>query len=311
MELYVAPVTSRDRRPARRCAPALLVVLTAFAFAPGPAARAEERPKWELGAGGVFYTQPDYVGSDEVRFHAYPFPWVIYRGSRLRLDRESVQTRIFGSDLVRLDVSASGQIPVDSDDNDRRHGMKDLDWIAEVGPTVKFRVAMSDDGRHVLDVDVPVRPAFAIDTNRFAYEGVVASPKLQYRYEPEGWRFEANAGLEFSSNDYNEYVYGVAAAFTTATRRRYDPDGGYAGARLAAGVSRYFGPFYVGVFARYVNLSGAAFENSPLVGSDNAFIGGIAIGWVWLSSKEMVPVGAEANLEASHRAKPADAGAPR
>lgn len=276
----------------------LLGILAVFAagFALPAPARAEERPKWELGIGSVFYTQPDYVGSDEYRFHPIPFPWIIYRGPRLRLDRESMSTKIFGTDLVRLDISASGQISVDSNDNDRRHGMPDLDWILQLGPTMKFKVAQSDDGLHTLDIDVPLRVALALDWDHFSYEGLVASPKFQYRYEPEGWRFEGNAGLEFGSNDYNEYIYSVAPRFATVDRPAYGADGGYAGVRLSAGVSRYFGPFYVGLFARYFNLEGATFRDSPLVGSRSAFIGGIAIGWVWMKSDEMVPVGAAANL---------------
>lgn len=298
----MVPVSTPERpgRAAAGCALVLLaIVLTGLR--PGAAA-AEERPKWEVGLGSVFYTQPDYVGSDEYRFHAYPFPWVVYRGERLRLDRESVQTKILGTDLVRLDLSATGQVLVDSDDNDRRHEMPDRDWIVQLGPTLKFVVARSDNGRHALDVDVPLRAAFAVALDHFSYEGLVASPKLQYRYEPEGWRFEGNAGLEFGSNDYNEYVYSVAPQYTTASRPAYGADGGYAGVRLSAGVSRYFdgwrllGPFYVGVFARYFNLEGATFHDSPLVGTPSAFFGGVAIGWIWKSSKEMVPVGAGANL---------------
>jgi MipA family protein len=282
-----------------RFRPAFLLALLAFVSA--PVARAEERPKWEIGVGSVFYTQPDYVGSDEYRFHPIPFPWIVYRGPVLRLDRESIQTKIFGTDFVKLDLSASGQVPVDSNDNDRRHGMPDLDWIAQIGPSLQFPVTQSDDGRHTLEVDVPLRVALAIDTDNFSYEGLVASPKLRYRYEPEGWRVEANAGLEFGSNDYNEYIYGVAAKYATPTRRAYGADGGYAGLRFSAGVSRYFGPIYAGVFARYVNISGATFEDSPLVGTSSAFMGGLAIGWVWFKSDEMVPVGAEANLAARHR----------
>ncbi len=271
-------------------------VLVAALFGAATVASAEERPKWELGIGSVFYTQPDYIGSDEYRFRPIPFPWIIYRGTRLRLDRESMQTRIFGTSLVRLDLSASGQIPVDSDDNDLRHGMPDLDWVAQVGPSLKFEVAESDDGRHGLDVDVPLRAAFAVDFDHFSYEGLVASPKLVYRFEPEGWRFEGNAGLEFGNNDYNEFLYSVAARYATPDRPAYGADGGYAGVRLSAGVSRYFGRFYVGLFSRYFNLEGATFRDSPLVGSRHAFFGGVAIGWIWMKSDEMVPVGAEANL---------------
>ncbi|MFN2425181.1 MAG: MipA/OmpV family protein [Candidatus Binatia bacterium] len=277
---------------------ATLVGLACFvAGLVGPgAAAAEERPKWELGLGSVFFTQPDYIGSDDYRFYPIPFPWLIYRGSRVRIDREAVQTRIFGTDLVRLDLSVSGQVSVDSSKNNRRHDMPDRDWVLQLGPTLKFVVARSDDGRHSVDVDVPLRVALAIDTDNFSYEGLVASPKLVYRYEPEGWRFEGNAGLEFGNNDYNEYYYSVADRYDTPSRPAYGADGGYAGVRLSAGVSRYFGPIYLGLFTRYFNLEGATFRDSPLVGSRSAFVGGIAIGWVWMKSDEMVPVGAAANL---------------
>lgn len=279
----------------RRVAAALAVFA---ALASTHVAFAAERPKWELGIGSVFFTQPDYVGSDEYRFRAIPFPWIVYRGPRLSFDRDSLQTKIFGTDLVRLDLSAGGQIAVDSDDNDRRHGMRDRDWLAQVGPTLKFKVAHSIDGRHVLDVDVPLRAAISVDLDDVDYQGLVSSPKLQYRYEPDAWRFEANAGLEFQNNDYNEYYYGVGPAFATADRRAYGAEGGYAGVRLSAGGGRYVGPLYVGLFARWINLDGATFADSPLVGSRNTFIGGIAIGWVLMKADEMVPVGAEANLRA-------------
>jgi outer membrane protein len=275
-------------------AAALLVVVALLL--PVPPASAAERPKWELGVGSVFFTQPDYVGSDEYRFRPIPFPWIIYRGERLRLDRESMQTKIFRTDLVRLDLSASGQVSVDSGDNDRRDGMPDRDWIAQVGPALRFSLKQSEDGRHTLDLEVSLRAALAVSFDNFSYEGLVASPKFQYRYEPETWRFDANAGLEFSNNDYNEYYYTVPARFATASRPAYGAGGGYAGLRLAAGAGRYFGPIYLGLFARYINLEGATFVDSPLVGARHAFIGGLAVGWVWKSSSEMVPVGAEANL---------------
>lgn len=286
-------------RPSRLpsgCARALAVTLAAAALlAPPPPARAGQRPKWELGAGGVFFTQPDYVGSDEYRLRALPFPWIVYRGEVLRFDRDSMQTKIFGTELVRLDISASGQVAVDSNDCDRRHGMPNRHWMAEIGPSLRFKVAHSADGRHVLDVDVPLRTAIAADFDHISYEGIVASPKLEYRFEPDNWRFDADAGLEFQDNDYNEYYYGVAPKWSTPDRAAYGTEGGYSGLRVSVGVNRYIGPFYVGAFARYVNIAGTPFEDSPLVGSEHNFVGGIAIGWVLMKSDTMVPVGAEAN----------------
>jgi outer membrane protein len=295
-----------DRPSFREFAPVLLlagsvVALVTLLVRP---ALAGQRPKWELGIGSVFFTQPDYVGNDEYRFRPIPFPWIVYRGERLRMDRDSIQTRIFGTDLVRLDLSAGGQISVDSDDCDLRHGMPDRDWMTQVGPTLKFKVAHSDDGRHVLDVDVPLRTAISVNIDDVDYQGLVSSPKLQYRYEPDSWRLDANAGLEFQDNGYNEFYYGVAPKYATVDRAAYGAEGGYSGLRLSAGVSRYFGPFYVGLFARWINLDGATFEHSPLVGSNNTFVGGVAIGWILMKSDEMVPVGAEANLRARGHVPP-------
>ncbi len=312
MTLPARPSRRDLHLPDRRLPAAIVVAAMTLGFF-APVAGAEERPKWELGVGGVFYSEPDYTGSDEYRFRAIPFPWIVYRGERLRVDREGLQAKIFGTDLIRLDVSGSGQYSVDSDDNDRRHGMPDLDWIGQVGPKLTFVVARSDDGRQSLDVDVPLRVALAVDFDHFSYEGLVASPKLSYRYEPEGWRFEGHAGLEFQSNSYNEFYYSVPVRFATPDRPFYGADGGYAGLRLAAGVGKYFktpiswlGPFYVGLFARYINLEGATFHDSPLVGSNHTLIGGIALGWVFHKSSEMVPVGAEANLARRGIHAPAD-----
>ncbi|HYB99533.1 MAG TPA: MipA/OmpV family protein [Candidatus Limnocylindrales bacterium] len=254
-------------------------------------AHVEMRPKWELGVGSVFYTQPDYIGSDEYRFRIIPFPWIVYRGDRFRADRESIQTKIFGTDRIRFDISTSGQIAVDSDDNDRRHGMPDLDWMFQIGPSLTIHLLRSDDGNSALEIDIPLRPAFAIAFDHFKYEGLVASPQIEYKLSRGPYQFTGQAGLEFQDSEYNDFFYGVDHRFVTPDRRQYDGKTGYGGVRVAAGVARYFfDRFYVGVFTRYYNLEGAAFENSPLTGSTHAFVGGVALGVVLTKSDEMVPV---------------------
>ncbi|HYC57303.1 MAG TPA: MipA/OmpV family protein [Candidatus Binatia bacterium] len=251
----------------------------------------EMRPKWELGVGSVFYTQPDYIGSDEYRFRIIPFPWIVYRGERFRADRESIQTKIFGTDRIRVDISTSGQISVDSDDNDLRHGMPDLDWMFQIGPSLTIHLLRSDDGRSALEVDLPIRPAFAIAFDHFKYEGFVASPQLEYKLSSGPYQFTAQAGLEFQDSEYNDFFYGVDHRFVTPDRRQYDGDGGYGGVRVAAGVARYFWDrFYLGIFTRYYNLDGAAFEDSPLTNTSHTFVGGIALGVVLMKSDELVAV---------------------
>jgi hypothetical protein len=55
-------------------------------------------------------------------------------------------------------------------------------------------------------------------------------------------------------------------------------------------LSRRFPRFWVGGFARYDTLKGAAFEPSPLVRRDYAFMAGIAVAWVFAESSNKVEV---------------------
>ena len=43
--------------------------------------------------------------------------------------------------------------------------------------------------------------------------------------------------------------------------------------------------FWVGAFARYDNLSGAAFVDSPLVKDKESFMVGIGVAWILMESK--------------------------
>ena len=93
---------------------------------------AEERPLWELGAGGFAFAQPDYRGADEGRGYVLPIPYVAYRGDRFRVDREGIRGLLFESDRVEFDLSLFATPPVKSNDNTARAGMNDLDPTIEI-----------------------------------------------------------------------------------------------------------------------------------------------------------------------------------
>ena len=50
--------------------------------------------------------------------------------------------------------------------------------------------------------------------------------------------------------------------------------------RLTLTANRRFRTFWVGAFARYDNLSGAVFEDSPLVKRKDSFMAGVGIAWI-------------------------------
>src|SRR4030042_2754777 len=103
----------------------IVVALSVFCFLlPEIALGKEKKPVWELGVGvGLLYI-PDYRGSNESRFYVLPFPYIIYRGDILKVDRQKISGQVFKTDRVLLDVSFYGSVPVDSDKNSARAGME-------------------------------------------------------------------------------------------------------------------------------------------------------------------------------------------
>ena len=119
-----------------------LLLATLFIHAPSLAA---DKPLWELGAGIGVLDFPDYRGSDERSSYVLPIPYVVYRGEFFKVDRDSIRGELFESERLELDISLNGSVPVDSDDNDARRGMDDLDPTVEIVTTVK----KADDFRDI------------------------------------------------------------------------------------------------------------------------------------------------------------------
>ena len=105
---------------------------------------------------------PDYRGSDESRLYAIPFPYVVYRGTFLKADKDGVRGAFFDSDRVELNVSVGASVPVKSDDNRAREGMPDLQPTVEFGPALDLNLWRSDDRRYKVDLRLPVRAAVTV-----------------------------------------------------------------------------------------------------------------------------------------------------
>jgi outer membrane scaffolding protein for murein synthesis (MipA/OmpV family) len=104
------------------------------------------------------------------------------------------------------------------------------------------------------------------------------------------WNLGMQAGPLYGSRKYHDYFYAVDPEFATAERPAYEASGGYSGALALVSLSRRFPRFWIGAFARYDTLKGAAFESSPLVRRDYAVMAGFAIAWVFLESGKRVDV---------------------
>ena len=69
-----------------------------------------------------------------------------------------------------------------------------------------------------------------------------------------------------------------------------DEQSGYAGMQVLTALWKRFPSFWMGGFARYDDVRGAVFENSPLVTQKSGFSGGIAVTWVLAQSKQRVVI---------------------
>lgn len=265
----------------------------AVLLAGSAAAGAADAPLWEVGLGIGAVSFPDYRGSDRQRVHAVPVPYVVYRGEFLKADREGVRGVFFDSDRVEINVSLGASVPVDSDGNDARRGMPDLDPTVEIGPSVDVTLWRSADQRAKLDLRLPLRWATTV-SGEFRDVGMVFSPRINLDVRDpfgySGWNLGLLTGPIYADERNHAYFYDVAPRYATATRPAYEADGGYSGTQFIGALSKRYPGYWVGAFVRYDTLSGAAFEDSPLVKRDNAWAAGFGIAWMLGQSSQRVPI---------------------
>ena len=249
-----------------------------------------QRPLWELGLGVAGLRLPDYRGSDQSHAYLLPVPYVVYRGTWLKADRDGARALLFDSQRVKVDVSVAASRPTRSQDNEARAGMPNLPGTAEIGPNLNVTLAGSLKDRWKLDLRLPLRAAFTLQSSP-KYVGATLSPNLNLDIGGVGggWNVGLLTGPVFADRKYHEHVYGVDAAYATAERPEFHAHGGYAGWQALAATSRRFGKTWVGGFIRYDSLRGAAFEDSPLVRRNSALTFGFGVAWILATSSELVP----------------------
>ena len=252
----------------------------------------EEKPLWEGGVGLALLQMPDYRGSDENRLYVLPYPYLIYRGDILRIDRERVSGRIFKTDRLFLDVSLFGAVPVDSSHNSARSGMPDLDPTFEVGPSLNITLLENQQGHYKLNLSLPMRAVFSTDFSSLHREGWVFSPELTFEktdvIPDTGLNLGMSAGLLFADRDYHRYYYSVEPAYATPSRPSYASGCGYSGSSFSIGLNKSLKSFVFNAFVRLDFLHGAVFEDSPLVKTKYSVMSGVSVSWIFMKSAKSV-----------------------
>lgn len=267
----------------------LLCLLTAFSHLVFASQAA--RPKFEAGiAAGAFWL-PDYPASERIRSRTLALPYGIYRGDVLRADREGgLRGRFLKSDRFDLSLSASAAFPANSEHNDARRGMPDLDWIGEIGPRLVYFALRGPVA--TLNISVPVRFVFSTDFAHFQERGWTFNPELQFRHKT---LFDPTMAISFSwgfnwaTENLHDYFYEVEPKYAQPGRPTYDAKAGYLGSHMSLSLSKALDPninVFIGVSqGRY---DGAKNRSSPLFKdhiSESYFLG-LSWGFYFSDEKE-------------------------
>ncbi|MBW2941141.1 MipA/OmpV family protein [Zhongshania aquimaris] len=251
----------------------------------------ERLPKWELGLGLAAVNLPDYPGADQSQSYVLPFPYVIYRGARLKAGREGLRGLLFESKRWDLDISAGGSLPVNSDDNRARQGMDDLKVSLELGPSLRLKFV--DEANEKIQLRFNLRALLAADDfPALDYEGWLFNPELRWRRH-YGDRYVLGSSLQvrYGSAEYHDYFYGVAPQFATATRPSYRANRGY----QSVGVNGFMAikidhNWRLTANVGYYDLHNAAFDDSPLFKRNSGAYFGLSISRIlWRSQATVGP----------------------
>lgn len=268
----------------------LILVLFGLSFFSSPVL-GKQLPLWEAGLGGISLILPDYRGSDETRTYLLPFPYLVYRGEFLKVDREQISGIFFKTDRLQLDMSFDGSAPVESSKNKARQGMPNLDPTFEAGPSVEILLARDKILDYKITLTFPVRAVFSTDFKSVNSVGWNFGTRLnidQYNIGGKGWDFGLSLGPIFGDQAYHTYYYQVDRAFATPERPAYSAQGGYGGFQGSIFLGKQFKKISWGMFVRAEDLHGTVFSDSPLFKTSFSIMGGLYFAWNFMESKTLV-----------------------
>jgi outer membrane scaffolding protein for murein synthesis (MipA/OmpV family) len=238
----------------------------------GPTAAQEVRlPLLEAGIFGGGGVLPDYPAADSAEPRALALPWLIYRGESIRSDERGLRGRIYRATRLEVTLNVNGALASNASGS-AREGMPDLEYLGEIGPSLRW-VPWQDEARRTrLTLELPLRAAFSTDLARVRHRGFVFAPEAAVEHygalTPQG-RLRIGLGPVFASGGLMDYWYRVKPGEARPDRPAYDAEGGYLGLRLQFS---YRTPLTERVSltagGRVENFSGATNEASPLFRSD-------------------------------------------
>lgn len=248
-------------------------------------------PKWEFGLGPAMISYPDYPGSKEQNTLVLFVPYFVYRGRDFSINNNEVVKPFFENNNFELDLSASGNIPISSKENDKRLGMNDLDGSIGLGPVLKY--TLFNNEANSVKFELPLEAVIASDFKTIHTEGWITNPGVSYSYKKtysskERIRLTAGVSAQYASSEYHNYLYSVPLQYVSNERPFYKSTEGFSGVNYTVGLSYHFDSFWLGAFWHGFDLSQAVYKDSPLIDNQFSHTFGLTLTWNFLQSKDRV-----------------------
>lgn len=269
----------------------LIILFTLLFLSPLQASLSPVRsnkPLYEFGIVGGSAFVPDYPASDQGRLRSLVVPQFRYRGLRLRSDEEdSLKARLLLNPSYGFDLSGSGAFSADSDKNEARKGMKDLDWLGEIGP--RFYLFLVRTEKLWVRLFFPIRMAFSTDLTSTTYQGLVFAPAFNTRYYFDESKFNSiifGVTRTHTTHQIQEYYFEVDPKFATPERPAYDAKSGYMA--TSSSLAYIYEKDHTGIyFGMAVNsYKGGANAGSPLHKADYTYAAFIGLSYLFYQSEE-------------------------
>lgn len=256
----------------------LLLALGAAAVMALPAA-AKEKPRWEIGVGGVGSYSPAYYGSGEYSFGAFPIVYFSYRGDDFSFlpnglyDVASYDTSTWG---FGFSFDSGGDVK-----SEDRFNLGKIKTVLEAGP--EFTVALLANGRSRIELNLAARVAYEWGED---FEGWVLEPEIAYLTTlTNSTRLGLSIAPKFGFDKYNDFFYSGCPTATTC----YDAKEGYIG--TAVGLQLVYDisdRFRISGEAKGIVVSGSKIDDSPFVEKDFNYSFRLALTYaIWQSDENV------------------------
>lgn len=256
----------------------------------------ETKPLWEAGVFAAGFKTPEYPAADQQQTNAIAAPYFVYRGEVFRVgDGAAARAVALETDWIELDLSLDASFNADSNDNITRARMPDLDYLFELGPQIKLRLASLDfkqRGQAKISLDIQARAAFSTDFSNFDHRGYVFHPELSYQHRNifgENTAVSISVSPILASEKLHDYFYQVDEQFETDNRAAYQADGGYLGTELnISGSFMATDDIRLFVFGQFNFHGGAENADSPLFRDSTTYAVGLGMSWRLYQSDKKV-----------------------